>query len=648
MPDLSSTACSRWDEHFEMLVHHPEHQSITAVLYDSNLIGRDEEIGRVSVPIADLPPGEKQDLWLDLEPPASHNGVRNPLDAGLQARPLGVRTVQQVVGAAASVTPFVRHHKKRCRLHLEATYFRVGADEVKAASEGANAEQVSDIASRAPHGESTNNPQVINMLRGGVLYVKVRKPQQVLPGTPDLPSKAAQAHKHAHIAYLQVRIRVADQEKHTSAVDGVDNPDWEEVRKVLKTTSSCSKCCHGWVLLPLLAVADFLNSHLSYYAVACVSQLLDFALGGEAVDDEHTQVQIEAYDYHWVNYSLENLTWGSRLGNAELPGTGKLSVPLKEVIQQRVISNDYQLPNMPAGVQAVGRLLLESMTREVSLHSDIGTCNLVPQLAAELEQLDILQAKHSWLPAYGTCQRLFKLLAALPGALQKASTSTEQMLQAAAGQAAYMLVRLPFASSSATRKRTKGTKESVRQGQSLQSDHRTAGCSCIRGPAFCSQGVEVFTMYTFAATWFNTVRAQALSLLQNGIIAQADQLLKLLGCRHRLSARALQQTGRREVARDSQQASAVTEAPTDQNTNCRLVHVLSTMLPAGLCDDLVKAFAPSSSFWKAHGGQEPDVPFFSYLHPIDQVHFGQAIAAASDRDHRPDRQSSISLLMQAH
>lgn len=57
-------------------------------------------------------------------------------------RPQGVRTVQQVVGAAASVTPFVRHHKKRCQLHIQATYYRVGADEVKAASEGANAEEV--------------------------------------------------------------------------------------------------------------------------------------------------------------------------------------------------------------------------------------------------------------------------------------------------------------------------------------------------------------------------------------------------------------------------------------------------------------------------------------------------------------------------
>ena len=61
------------------------------------------------------------------------------------------------------------------------------------------------------------------------------------------------------------------------------------------------------------------------------------------------QVEIEAWDYHWVNFTLENLTWGSRLGGQEFPGTGRLSIPLKDVIEQRVIANDWQLPNMPAG-----------------------------------------------------------------------------------------------------------------------------------------------------------------------------------------------------------------------------------------------------------------------------------------------------------
>ena len=52
--------------------------------------------------------------------------------------------------------------------------------------------QLSDIAARGEHDETRTNPHVVNMLRGGVLYAKVRKPQEVLPGTPDLPSKASQ------------------------------------------------------------------------------------------------------------------------------------------------------------------------------------------------------------------------------------------------------------------------------------------------------------------------------------------------------------------------------------------------------------------------------------------------------------------------
>ena len=39
------------------------------------------------VPISDLNPGEPQDLWLDLGKPESR-AVRNPLDVGVQARPL--------------------------------------------------------------------------------------------------------------------------------------------------------------------------------------------------------------------------------------------------------------------------------------------------------------------------------------------------------------------------------------------------------------------------------------------------------------------------------------------------------------------------------------------------------------------------------
>ena len=49
--------------------------------------------------------------------------------------------MQNVVGAAATLAPFRKNKKKRCRLHLEVTYFRVGEEEVHAAAEGADADQ---------------------------------------------------------------------------------------------------------------------------------------------------------------------------------------------------------------------------------------------------------------------------------------------------------------------------------------------------------------------------------------------------------------------------------------------------------------------------------------------------------------------------
>lgn len=73
----------RWQEDFEMLVHDPEHQELTAVLYNHSTFGADEEIGRVTVPLSDLPAAEEQDLWLELGPPAGPKHG-NPLGAGIR------------------------------------------------------------------------------------------------------------------------------------------------------------------------------------------------------------------------------------------------------------------------------------------------------------------------------------------------------------------------------------------------------------------------------------------------------------------------------------------------------------------------------------------------------------------------------------
>jgi hypothetical protein len=72
-----------------MLVHDPEVQELNAVLKDHNSWGNDEEIGRLSLPIRDLAPGETKDMWLELGPPKATSLSRisrNPLQAGMQVR----------------------------------------------------------------------------------------------------------------------------------------------------------------------------------------------------------------------------------------------------------------------------------------------------------------------------------------------------------------------------------------------------------------------------------------------------------------------------------------------------------------------------------------------------------------------------------
>lgn len=76
VPAFLNDAC-RWDQEFELLVHEPEHQSLTLVLYEHHALDKDDEVGRVSVPISELPVGEMKDMWLDLGPPGE--GDQNSL-----------------------------------------------------------------------------------------------------------------------------------------------------------------------------------------------------------------------------------------------------------------------------------------------------------------------------------------------------------------------------------------------------------------------------------------------------------------------------------------------------------------------------------------------------------------------------------------
>ena len=57
----------------------------------------------------------------------------------------------------------------------------------------------------------------------------------------------------------------------------------------------------------------------------------------------------QCWDYHWVNYASDNLTWGSRLGEHEFPPQGTVRVPLRDVISQRRVEKTFRLVGVPEG-----------------------------------------------------------------------------------------------------------------------------------------------------------------------------------------------------------------------------------------------------------------------------------------------------------
>lgn len=56
-----------WNEDFRCLVHVPEQQQLTCVLYDYDTVGQPDIIGEARLNIRDLKQNEKQDIWLDVK-----------------------------------------------------------------------------------------------------------------------------------------------------------------------------------------------------------------------------------------------------------------------------------------------------------------------------------------------------------------------------------------------------------------------------------------------------------------------------------------------------------------------------------------------------------------------------------------------------
>ena len=185
-PTPADSQARRWDESFELLVHHPEHQQLTAVLLDANTLSKDEPIGQVLPSPSGAPAGcecpwngpgaswgpryvthcpwllragagapVRPGAWADAgpapgsaaapagrerpesprgrlqgEPPASGRRLHRLQPShgrDLQELMLTVRRacgwVQTVLGLLAGG----RAARKPCSLHMELTYFKVGA-----------------------------------------------------------------------------------------------------------------------------------------------------------------------------------------------------------------------------------------------------------------------------------------------------------------------------------------------------------------------------------------------------------------------------------------------------------------------------------------------------------------------------------------
>ncbi|KAK9843817.1 hypothetical protein WJX81_007480 [Elliptochloris bilobata] len=279
----------KWEEDFMILVHEPEAEKLTIALYHRSAFGPADEIGRCQVPISNLAPGEPRDLWLDLGKPETR-AVRNPLDVGMQ----GLRTAHNTVASVLRHVPLLGTASGQpCKVHVEATFYRVGAQE--AAHRGASIDQVAEEAGAAAAGDDERGARVTNLLKGGVLFVKVKKGVEAaeLEGSGESNNRAR-----------QVRVAVGNQAKRTAEAEGGENLDWEET--------------------------------------------LEFALGGDFIERDNALIEVEVWDFHWIN-SPQNITWRSHEGEEGLPEEGWVNFPLKEVIDARKMAGVYDLRSVPDG-----------------------------------------------------------------------------------------------------------------------------------------------------------------------------------------------------------------------------------------------------------------------------------------------------------
>lgn len=274
----------KWEQDFELLVHEPEHQQLTAVLLEHHALDKDDEVGRVSIPIDQLAVGEMQDMWLDLGPPGTDE--QSSL-LSLSAVRHGVRNISNVAETAATLGFAPKH--KQCQIHLQVTFHKVVEAEVEAASRGASADEVAQLTGQP------ENARLVTLLKGGALSVTINKgTAKQRPGTAATSSQPDLAN--------QVKVRIGDEEKGTAAAEGQEEPGWSEV--------------------------------------------LEFAISGDMASNEDEEIVVRVWDHHWVNDIPGTLTWGSAViapDHHALPREGLVRIKLQDVIAQKSIKDVWRV-----------------------------------------------------------------------------------------------------------------------------------------------------------------------------------------------------------------------------------------------------------------------------------------------------------------
>lgn len=172
----SHTKHPRWHESFELPIHTPDTQELTLTLFDYDWASANDEIGRATLKIADLPPGQSQDLWLDV-------GSQGEEEMAAAKQDMGKRQRAEV----AAAKPFTKRSTKKCKLHVKATYLAFTDAEEKLIVQGRKQGMRRMLDS--PQGRQMS-PHLRNLMLSGSLVVRVPRadnlPVSSLIGRPSV------------------------------------------------------------------------------------------------------------------------------------------------------------------------------------------------------------------------------------------------------------------------------------------------------------------------------------------------------------------------------------------------------------------------------------------------------------------------------